>query len=123
MINCTGVDLVKLAQEAYRLSSPQGLGFLHFTEEPLSEEEAKQYIQDTSYCVLDMDYVHGRAVKLTILKGENNTLNLKDSWYDHTDEQYKELLDSVGIEMPMPAEHGCACNCIECRSKRLLKKG
>lgn len=116
MIDCTKVDLVKLAQEAYRLSSPQGLGFLHFTPEPLPEEEAKQCVFDDDISFkLNMDYVNGRAVKLTVHKEKDGTLSLPDSWYDHTDEQYKELLLSVGIELQEFVEHGCACNCNNCR--------
>jgi hypothetical protein len=120
MIDCTGIDLVKLAQEAYRLSVPQGLGFLHFTSEPLSVEEAKTLVNlEGRSIVLDMDYVHGRAVKLCVRKNEGGTLSLPDSWYDHTDEQYRELLQSVGIGANISAEHGCACNCESCRLTRM----
>lgn len=120
MINCTKVDLVKLAQEAYRLSKAQGLGFLHFTSEPLSKEEAEQYMhKDDKFMRLSMDYVHGRAVKLTVRKEKDGELSLPDSWYDHTNEQYKELLHLVGIETQgiSITEHGCACNCTDCREK------
>lgn len=119
-MNCPKLDLVKLVKEAYRLSAPQGLGFLHFTPSPLSTEEAKQFIIPKSTCniVLHMDYVHGRAVKLTVKKNADGTFSLPDSWYDHTDEQYKELLEAVGVEFNKPVEHGCACNCATCRMSR-----
>jgi len=116
MIDCTGIDLVRLAQEAYRLSVTQGLGFLHFTPAPLSVEEAEALINlESRIAVLDMDYIHGRAVKLHVRKNEDGTLSLPDSWYDHTDGQYRELLQSVGVEADISAEHGCGCNCESCR--------
>ena len=116
MIDCTKVDLVKLAQEAYKLSVPQGLGFLHFNPEPLSESEAEQCIHpDDRFMRLSMDYVNGRAVKLTVREEKNGTLSLPDSWYDHTDEQYQKLLSSVDLEFSKSSEHGCACNCSNCR--------
>lgn len=120
MIDVTKVDLVKLAQTAYALSGPQGLGFLHFTEGGLSEEEAKSIVNaDTNnrWCALSMDYVHGRSIKLHVRR-EGAKLVLDDGWYDHIDEQYKELLKSVGIEINPSRDHGVSCNCKDCQRKR-----
>jgi len=111
MIICTDVDLVKLAQEAYRLSVPQGYGFMHFTTNPLSEDMARQLIHEDGYSALEMDYVDGRACKLGVLRHEDGSLTMKDTWYDHTDQQYKELLESVGLEVPEAQEHGPSCEC------------
>lgn len=119
MIDVTGVDLVKLAQEAFRLSRPQGLGMLHYQpDHTLSGDDARQMIdKDDDRCVLSMDYVMGRACKLTVFN-EDGKLYLHDSWYDHTDQQLQELLSVVNINPPAPdAEHGCACNCEDCRTK------
>lgn len=122
MIKCTDVDLVKLAQEAFRLSVPQGMGFLPFTPEPLSKSEAEQLIdKNSAYSILSMDYVHGRAVKLTVKKDKDGELSLPDNWYDHTDAQYAELLKSVGLESADSSDHSCACNCQECQYKRLVE--
>jgi hypothetical protein len=112
------VDLVKFAQKAYELSSPQGFGFLHAVSGGLSEEDAKSCICDEDrYSVLNMDYMHGRACKMFVTKSDGKWL-LPDRWYDHTDKQYKELLQTFGIELPIDAEHGCACNCVDCQRKR-----
>ena len=110
MIDVTGVDLVKFAQKVYELSVPQGLGFLHFTPKPLSDEEAKELICNGE---LDMDYVHGRACKMNV---RDNKIN--DAWYDHTDDQLKELLDAFGIKAKTAAAHGYACNCTKCQTRR-----
>lgn len=119
MIDITGIDLVKLAQKAYSLSVPQGLGFLPYTPEPLSEEEAKSLVRETSpWSPLDIDYIKGRSIKLCVRREEDGRLTLQDSWYDHTDEQYKELLSSLGIVAPTQEEHNLSCNCISCQKRR-----
>lgn len=121
MIDVTGIDLVKFAQKVYELSMPQGLGFLHFTPEPLSEEEAKRSLRnDGSKIALDMDYVDGRACKMVVFR-EGEKLEIRDAWYDHTNEQFSELLDAFGIVIPVNAEHGGGCNCINCQASRRSK--
>ena len=118
MINVTGIDLVKFAKKAYELSSPQGLGFLHFTPKPLSDEEAESLVRPDELYPLDMDYVRGRSIKLHVRK-EDGKLLIDDSWYDHMNAQFKELLGSVGIEIDPTGKHGCACNCGDCRANRI----
>jgi len=122
MNKITGVDLVKFAQKVYELSRPQGAGFMHFTLEPLSEEDAKSMMIKNPFpgdgqCIMTMDYVKGRACKMQVFKtGED--LFIGDSWYDHTDNQLAELLEAFNIIPPQFGEHGCACNCVVCRNKR-----
>jgi hypothetical protein len=120
MIDVTGIDLVELAKEAYRLSVPQGLGLLHFTPEPLSNEEARSLVRPDDPYPLDMDYCKGRSIKLHVRKERNGRLTLDDSWYDHTDDQYRRLLNSVGIVTPdlAPQFHGHSCNCKDCIANR-----
>ena len=43
---------------------------------------------------------------------------MNDAWYDHTDEQLKELLGAFDIELGVASEHGMACNCANCQKKR-----
>ena len=102
MINITGVDLAKVVQEAYRLSTPQGLGFLHFQEGGLTDEEAASLIAFRDpRTPLTMDYVRGRACKLTVFK-EGKELFIQNFWYDHSDEQLKELLEAIGVSVETP---------------------
>lgn len=96
-IEITGCDLIALIKKAYALSSPQGMGFLHFKEGGMSDEEAKRIIESPRG--VDMDYVHGRAVKFWVKK-DGDRMFVRDRWFDHSDSQLKELLQSVGIEMP-----------------------
>ena len=48
MIDITGVDLRKFVQMVYALSRPLGLGYLHYTPMPLSEEEINRAIKNSS---------------------------------------------------------------------------
>lgn len=100
MRDVTGVDLIKLAQEAYALSRPQGLGFLHYEKGGLSEEEAQELVDYqalSTHTALSLDYVKGRAVKLHVFK-RNGKLSIRDDWYDHSPAQDAELWRRVGIE-------------------------
>jgi hypothetical protein len=94
------LNLVKFAQDAYELSTPQGMGFLHAKAGGLDEGEAQAIVErfkDDNHCALALDYVHGRACKMTVRKGEEG-YELPDSWYDHTNAQYSDLLSRHGIE-------------------------
>jgi len=120
-IEVTGIDLVKFAQKVYELSVPQGMGFLHYTPEPLDESEAKQLVRpDDRYTVLNMDYVRGRACKMHVYVNGGKWF-IDDSWYDHTDRVYEKLLSEFGIKRtPEECEHGVACNCIDCQDARAI---
>ena len=120
MIDITGIDLVEFAKKVYELSVPQGLGILHYSAEPITDEEAKQFIQEDSYIALNMDYVKGRACKMVVWR-KDGKLTIADSWYDHTDRIYQELLEHFNIQQPEETEHGPACNCIDCQNKRAME--
>ncbi len=127
-IDITGINLIEFVKEVYKLSVPVGLGWLHFTKEELTDEEAKEILDvwknDRMLC-LDMDYIKGRACKMYVFK-EGKKLNIRVPWYDHTDIQLKKLLKAVWPkDKPFPElepeEHGIACHCIHCQSKRRTK--
>ncbi len=118
-IDVTNVDLVLLAQTAFNLSRPQGMGFLHSDKDhTLSKEEAESMMVSSGNTALYMDYVHGRAIKLTVFRDKDGTLRMNSAWYDHTDEQQKQLCEAVGVEFNEGSEHGMSCNCDPCRCKR-----
>lgn len=120
MIDITGINLIEFAKKVYELSVPQGLGFLHFTPQPLADSEAKQLVdafKDDKSLALDMDYTRGRACKMHVRR-ENGKLTISDTWYDHTDRIYQQLLDHFSLQKSTNKEHGCACNCIDCQSKK-----
>ena len=118
MIDVTGIDKVELVKKAYELSRPQGLGMMHFTSEPLSDEEAKSFIEKDG--TINMDYVKGRACKFNLFV-KDGVESLRDEWFDHTDGDYDKLLAHFGISRSgsqEEAEHVPSCNCDDCRIKR-----
>ena len=118
MIDITGVDLIKLAQKAYELSSPKGLGFIHFDPDPLTEEEAEKLIYLDPIWPLYMDYVKGRSCKLTVFSKEGK-LFIDSHWHDHTNEDLMELLSAVGIKLhPNFEKHNPSCECESCLKGR-----
>ena len=100
MIDITKVDLIEFVKAVYHYSNPQGLGILHYVEgDELTTKEAKSFIHEPdeiSGGIVDMDYVKGRACKFNTHYTDNKTC-ISDSWYDHTNEQYDELLSSIGF--------------------------
>lgn len=92
MIDVTDLNLRKLVANAYNLSVPVGLGFLHATDQPLSEGEIDSLIREESRNIVSMDYVNGRQCKFNVVK-ENDKLMISDKWYDHTDSQLETLLE------------------------------
>lgn len=97
-IDITGVDLVKLTQEAYRLSSPRGLGFLQAQPGPLPEDEARALVEQDAlnkFVALALDYVAGRAVKLVVFR-RGDRLAVANAWFDHTPADLVDLLVAAG---------------------------
>ncbi len=117
MIDITGVNMIELVKKVYDLSRPQGLGFMHFNPEPMTDEQARDYINDDG--TVNMDYVSGRACKFHVRK-EDDQYVIGDSWYDHDNDQLIALLAHVGITVDKDnlSEHSCSCNCDPCRAKQ-----
>lgn len=123
-VDITGVMLPEFVKEVYNKSGPQGLGVLHFTPKELSNEEVNEILDATRFgsAVLSMDYIKGRACKMTVSK-EDDSIYIDYPWFDHTHSDFVDLLKAVWPEgKPFPVlvqdPHGISCNCIECRSKR-----
>ena len=98
MIDITGVDMIKLVKKAYELSKPQGLGMLHFTLGPMTDEEAQYIIDSDDKGEIHLDYVRGRSCKFHVFN-EGGKLSVGESWFDHTDQQLVDLLSHVGISI------------------------
>lgn len=98
MIDITGIPLTEVAKAAYDLSRPQGMGFLHYQEGSLSDEDAAKLVnEDHRSCPLEMDYVRGRAVKLTVFRKDGKLLIL-NKWFDHSESDLEELLSRIGVK-------------------------
>lgn len=101
MLNITGVDLPHFAQVVYRLSKPQGMGYIHYKGGELSKADAEAEVasQDSDDRIaLSMDYVHGRACKMTVFRlAKTGQLFIRPDWFDHTESQLHQLLDEFGL--------------------------
>jgi hypothetical protein len=99
MIDITGTDLVKFAQHVYELSSPVGMGFMKYTKGPLSDKDAKDLLLSVEDCniALSMDYVKGRACKMTVFR-KNGKLLVRDDWFDHSKIDYEKLISQARQE-------------------------
>lgn len=92
MIEITGVDLRELVKKAYDLSEPRGMGMLHFEAGPLPESSVDDILaRGTDKIPVSMDYVKGRAVKLTVWHFDDK-LYLQNSWFDHSESDLLRLL-------------------------------
>ena len=100
-IEITGCDLRLLVKKAYELSRPQGMGFLHAKPGPLSDGLVDDILmRDRGPHPIMMDYVQGRAVKLSVRRDENNRLWIRSRWYDHSESDLQQLLEAIGVKAP-----------------------
>lgn len=96
-IDVTHCDLATLVRAAYDLSVPQGMGFLHAQPGSLSDAEVASILSNPRGLV--MDYVKGRAIKLTVYQDDGRKY-FYGPWYDHTEAQLDELLTRIGASRP-----------------------
>lgn len=74
MIDITGISKAAILAALYNNSKPQGMGFLAFDPEEMSEKEAAKLLQKSNY----FDYLNGRVMKVDLSGNE------LDPWlYDH----------------------------------------
>lgn len=101
MIELKDINLKKFIQRVYEMSSPQGMGFLHAQTGGLSDEDAEKILaRDTKGRIAaSMDYVHGRACKMTVFR-EDGKYYIRDAWYDHSSAALAVLLKEFGIDLP-----------------------
>jgi len=60
-VDIKGIDKVALVQALYNCAQPLGLGYPHYTPEPLTQEEAED-LADTPW----LDYVRRRLMKRSV---------------------------------------------------------
>lgn len=95
------IDLKKFIQDVYELSAPQGLGHMHYDPKPLSDEEAEQVLErfkDRKDIVFTLDYLNGRACKITVWRNEAGTLYIADNWFDHKKAEFYRLLQRSKVK-------------------------
>lgn len=114
-VDVTGVDLVKLTQEVYARSGPQGLGYMHYLPGPLPEEEARAIVEAQNRAEdrvpLHLDYLKGRACKMVVWRSNEGKLYIRRDWFDHTEEQMQSLLQALRV---CDHEEGTVEGCTGC---------
>lgn len=68
MIDISKFDKAEVLAALYNASKPQGLGFLHYTPEPMSREQAAELLEPPRDCPwpLSFDYLKGRVMKVDL---------------------------------------------------------
>lgn len=105
-IDVTHCDLRLLIAKAYELSSPQGLGFLHAKPGALPDADIDEILErskDDPLGPVQMDYVNGRSIKLSVRRRDDK-LFIPARWYDHHSTQLAELCDAIGAARPVREE-------------------
>jgi hypothetical protein len=70
-IDISGIEKYKVIQALYNASQPLGMGFIHYTPEPLSDEEAQEEVEAHTYKgQISFDYLRGRVIKCEISGNE-----------------------------------------------------
>lgn len=68
-VSLVGLDKASVLAALYNASKPQGMGFLHYTPEPMTREEAVALLEETEY----FDYLKGRVMKVDLDGDELDT--------------------------------------------------
>lgn len=62
-IDISGMDKAEVLAKLYNAARPQGMGFLHYTAQDMTAEEAKELLSDgRAY----FDYLKGRVMKVNL---------------------------------------------------------
>ena len=73
MIDITGINKAEILAALYNNAKPIGMGFLHYTPEPMTIEAAENLLKENQY----FDYLKGRVMKVN-LSGDQLRTELYD---------------------------------------------
>jgi len=103
-INVTNVDMRTFVTTVYDLSKPQGLGWMHAAAGAIGDDVLAEIMGDfeaakraETLTVLRLDHVQGRSCKMTVWRDHDGQLYIVDGWYDHTPDQFAELLNRLSL--------------------------
>lgn len=74
MVSIKGLSKPDVLAALYNRARPQGMGFIHYTPEDMTKEQAELLLQQTNY----FDYVRGRAMKVDLSSDEEFDERLYD---------------------------------------------
>jgi len=88
VIDLNGLDKAAVLAALFNASKPQGMGFMHYTPEPMTVEEAIELLKHQTY----FDYLKGRVMKID-LGGE--TLDPRGYDRDNGDGAVEKVLQTL----------------------------
>lgn len=66
MIDISKLNKAKVLAALYNASRPQGMGFLHYDSEPMTEQEATKLLFQPRLGPIYFDYLRGRVMKVDL---------------------------------------------------------
>lgn len=73
-INISGLSRASVLAALYNASRPQGMGFLHYSPEDMTEAIAEAYLREGTY----FDYLKGRVMKIDLKDAQSVDVGLYD---------------------------------------------
>lgn len=67
------LDKAQVLAALYNRAKPQGMGFLHYTPEDMTQAEAEKEIRTMQPYGLSFDYLNGRVMKVDLAEDELRT--------------------------------------------------
>lgn len=74
MVSIRGLSKAQVLAALYNHSHPLGMGFIHYTPEDMTEQEAEALLDQTYY----FDYIKGRVMKVILTSDEEFDERLYD---------------------------------------------
>lgn len=109
-INVTGVSLRAFVTAAFDLSPNPRLQHLGLAPRQISEElldriqaDFDEGAQEGRLRALHLDYVDGRGCKMSMWRDDDGQLYIRDTWYDHTEQDLAALLSRSVPSASVPA--------------------
>jgi hypothetical protein len=90
----------KVVKEVYDMCLPVGAGFLQYTPDKMTEEQAKEYVTrfTSTENEIHMDYVGGRQCKFSMKISFGYIVEFDDEeWFDHTPLELKYLISKLKV--------------------------
>lgn len=90
-ISIAGLDKAAVLAALYNSARTQGMGFMHYSPEPMELEEARELLAARSY----FDYVKGRVMKVKI---DGDSLNSRLYDRDNGEGRAAEIIAGLRVE-------------------------
>ena len=94
-VEITGCNLIQFVKDVYNLSEVKGIGIVNKGTPPLSTRDSGNLIRVNTEKPVVMEVVNGKACYMTVYMSVDNRLFIQNSWFDHSPEDLKMLLNRI----------------------------